>query len=237
MPGIGIHLLRLVDGVETDVAKGSTDDTGSFSLDAPPGDYTLLVELPVGAAFTTQDAGDDDFDSDVDAAGRVEITLSPDGHVTMDAGLVWPSLSGTVQTDPTPSPSTSPSQTAGFSTADGMTTDGTTTDGTTTDGTTAGGQPAGPGLVVTATPVDDQGEPQTGAEAPPTVTATTDEQGHYVLRHLLAGTSYALTVVGSDGTPVPLVGGQRIVRAAFDEPPADVTVIGGAPATGTAGTP
>ncbi len=101
-PGIGKITVNLLDGIGNTVATQVTDATGFYNFTGVlPGDYSVQFVLPEGAQFTATDKGsDDELDSDVDAAGKVVVTVvSNVGNQTMDAGIVPATVSGTVLDD------------------------------------------------------------------------------------------------------------------------------------------
>jgi len=83
MQGIDVHLFRWGDDPATaePVATETTDQFGDFWFtDLSPGDYFLKFDTPTGYQPTTQDAGDDTFDSDIDAEGLT-------GMITLGSGV------------------------------------------------------------------------------------------------------------------------------------------------------
>ncbi|WP_374212390.1 IPTL-CTERM sorting domain-containing protein [Thiothrix subterranea] len=100
--GIGNVTVNLLDGSGNVVATQATDATGFYNFTGVlPGDYSVQFVLPQGAQFTASNNGSDDaLDSDVDAAGKVAVTvISTVGNQTVDAGIVPATISGTVLDD------------------------------------------------------------------------------------------------------------------------------------------
>ncbi|UJS26611.1 IPTL-CTERM sorting domain-containing protein [Thiothrix winogradskyi] len=101
-PGIGKITVNLLDGSGNPVATQVTDATGFYNFTGVlPGDYSVQFVLPEWAQFTATDKGsDDELDSDVDAAGKVAVSVvSNVGNQTVDAGIVPATISGTVLDD------------------------------------------------------------------------------------------------------------------------------------------
>ncbi|QQZ28160.1 IPTL-CTERM sorting domain-containing protein [Thiothrix subterranea] len=100
--GIGNVTVNLLDGSGNVVATQATDATGFYNFTGVlPGDYSVQFVLPQGTQFTASNNGSDDaLDSDVDAAGKVAVTvISTVGNQTVDAGIVPATISGTVLDD------------------------------------------------------------------------------------------------------------------------------------------
>ncbi len=94
-PGITVTLL---DADGTEVAATQTDGDGAYSFGLlDEGVYTVVFDSPDPAReFTTQDAGDDSRDSDVDAGGRATVTLAEGGEARIDAGYTAGEVAGRV---------------------------------------------------------------------------------------------------------------------------------------------
>ena len=84
--------MRLLDNAGIEVASAVTDADGLYGfLGIASGDYRIEVTLPVGAVFSSQDIGGDDFfDSDVDpVTGRTALFSYTNGTASRanDAGV------------------------------------------------------------------------------------------------------------------------------------------------------
>jgi protocatechuate 3,4-dioxygenase beta subunit len=100
--GIAGITVKLLDSTGKEVATQTTDATGFYNFAGVlPGAYTVQVVLAEGAQFTATDKGDnDDADSDVDAAGKVAVTVvSTVGNQSVDAGVKPALISGAVLDD------------------------------------------------------------------------------------------------------------------------------------------
>ncbi len=91
--GVAGVLVTLYNSSNAAVASTVTDATGKYLfVNVTPGSYTMgFSNLPLGATFTTKDAGADATDSDVNiATGRTDaFTLAAgQSNMTIDAGLV-----------------------------------------------------------------------------------------------------------------------------------------------------
>ncbi len=86
LPGVCVNLLDANDNL---LQSTTTDLNGYYGFDTQPGErYRVQVQLPPGYAFTTPDAGDDNFDSDTDASGLTPLLEMTDAHnMSVDAGL------------------------------------------------------------------------------------------------------------------------------------------------------
>ena len=105
-PGLGGVSIELRDGGGGVVATTSSAGDGSYSFtNVIPGDYTVEFTAPAGAiASGTDQGGDDNLDSDVNASGVASITVvSGTSDFSIDAGfltpitigdLVWDDLDG-----------------------------------------------------------------------------------------------------------------------------------------------
>ncbi len=101
--GLGGVTITLHNADGTVVATTTADPNGSYSFDdIMEGDYYIVVDVSTNTngipnyEGTAQDAGDDDFDSDVDPiTGQSEIFshLPADGNSDLDAGFIEPSAS------------------------------------------------------------------------------------------------------------------------------------------------
>jgi len=92
MEGIDVSLFKWGDDPQATepVATDTTNEFGDYWFtDLEPGDYFLLFHTPLGYRPTTQNSGDDSFDSDIDADGKTgKITLgSGVENSTIDAGF------------------------------------------------------------------------------------------------------------------------------------------------------
>jgi len=89
VPGATVTLL---DGSGNPVGTPQTtvDDGLYLFTGLVPGTYAVQVDPPAGSVFTTQDAGDDTLDSDVDASGRTANFDLPAGTsvLDIDAGIL-----------------------------------------------------------------------------------------------------------------------------------------------------
>lgn len=92
-PGIAdIAVSLLVDGGI--IATATTDASGNYLFEGlGEGDYVVAFAIPDPWVATTQDAGDDAADSDIDPSGNAPaVTLGVgEDNLTVDAGLVRPS--------------------------------------------------------------------------------------------------------------------------------------------------
>ena len=88
-PGEAGVVVQIREGA-TVVATATTGSDGFWQVNLPPGTYTVTVVSPAGTAFTGQNAGADDVDSDVNAVGvSAAITLGEgEVNLTVDAGVV-----------------------------------------------------------------------------------------------------------------------------------------------------
>ncbi len=88
IPGVTVNLY---DSSDTFIATTTTDAYGNYSFtNLAPGDYHIEVVPPAGYTITTQDAGDDALDSDIDPATGLSINTnlaSGENDPTWDAGL------------------------------------------------------------------------------------------------------------------------------------------------------
>jgi protocatechuate 3,4-dioxygenase beta subunit len=101
-PGVANIAVKLLDSSGKEVATQATDATGFYNFTGVlPGDYTVQFLLPDGAQFTEANKGtDDELDSDVDAAGKVAVTvISTVGNQSVDAGIKPATISGLVIDD------------------------------------------------------------------------------------------------------------------------------------------
>ncbi|MCP4248915.1 MAG: hypothetical protein GY778_17880, partial [bacterium] len=91
--GVTVNLLDSTGNPFVPARTTVTAGGGLYSFAVPAADYIIEVVLPVNFTFTTQDAGNDALDSDVDpATGRTAvITVSADDD-TIDAGLIQTSI-------------------------------------------------------------------------------------------------------------------------------------------------
>lgn len=86
--------VELYDSNDNLVSSTTTNVNGVYSFGSPAaGDYYIIVssDFPVGySGFTTQDAGPDDIDSDVDQiTGQSDtFTLTGSNEIVIDAGLL-----------------------------------------------------------------------------------------------------------------------------------------------------
>lgn len=88
-PGI---LVSLIDAGGNVVAVAVTDGNGSYLFpNVAPGTYSMsFTNRPTGTSFTSANAGDDNFDSDVSAAGIITgiIVTTTTVNLSFDAGIV-----------------------------------------------------------------------------------------------------------------------------------------------------
>ena len=91
-PGVAGATVTLLDAAGAAIGSPQvTADDGLYLFTGLiPGMYAVQVDPPAGATFTSQDAGDETLDSDVDATGRTAtIDLSPGvDNVDIDAGIL-----------------------------------------------------------------------------------------------------------------------------------------------------
>jgi len=91
-PGVAGATVTLLDAAGAAIGSPQvTADDGLYLFTGLiPGTYAVQVDPPAGATFTSQDAGDETLDSDVDATGRTAtIDLSPGvDNVDIDAGIL-----------------------------------------------------------------------------------------------------------------------------------------------------
>ncbi|MEO1085011.1 MAG: SdrD B-like domain-containing protein, partial [Acidobacteriota bacterium] len=88
LPGVTV---TLYDAADSAVDQTTSDADGRYAFFGPAaGAYYLEVTAPAGFEFTARDRGDDDADSDVNAAGRSSTFLVIEGSIdtAFDAGLV-----------------------------------------------------------------------------------------------------------------------------------------------------
>lgn len=86
--GIGGVCVNLYDNRGNLIDRTSTDSNGYYGFNVQPGQYTVEFLRPPDLAFTSQNSGPDDIDSDADpATGRASIDLVSD-TLTLDAGLI-----------------------------------------------------------------------------------------------------------------------------------------------------
>ncbi|WP_038141918.1 IPTL-CTERM sorting domain-containing protein [Thiothrix lacustris] len=100
--GVGGLTVNLLDSSGKTVTTQLTDATGFYNFTGVlPGNYTVQFVLPEKAQFTSTNQGaDDELDSDVDAVGKVAVTVvSNVGNQTVDAGIQPALISGTVLND------------------------------------------------------------------------------------------------------------------------------------------
>lgn len=110
-PGVGGVCVRLVDAVTGQmIEQTSTDSNGFYGFNvAGAGQYQIEFTLPENTAFTLNDIGNDDQDSDVDpATARTPVFDLAADDLSWDAGLklIFPSLGATVT--PTPASGKNP---------------------------------------------------------------------------------------------------------------------------------
>jgi len=90
-PGIGGVTVNLLDEGLVVLDSRVTDDSGGYLFsNLPPSGYCVQVEAPEGFVFTSQDVGDDAYDSDVDGvSGVTGVVVLGSGmtDLTLDAGL------------------------------------------------------------------------------------------------------------------------------------------------------
>jgi protocatechuate 3,4-dioxygenase beta subunit len=89
--GVAGVTVQLLDSNGDPIASAVTGAQGDYLFsDLKPGEYAIQVVKPVGYAFTTPNAGDDELDSDVDSSGKSSVTVLTSGEndLSVDAGLV-----------------------------------------------------------------------------------------------------------------------------------------------------
>jgi SdrD B-like domain len=90
-PGVANVTVTLLDGNGNPTGQSTTtDNDGNYEFVVEPGDYIVQVGAPGDLEFTTQNAGDDATDSDVDANGTTGVIHIDQGEedLSVDAGLV-----------------------------------------------------------------------------------------------------------------------------------------------------
>ena len=99
--GVGGVCVRLLDADSRKVLQETTTDAnGYYAFENSPGDFILQFQTSNSYSFTTQDAGDDDLDSDVDSNGESKTFHADSTQPYWDAGLVLAE-----NARPTPNPS------------------------------------------------------------------------------------------------------------------------------------
>lgn len=97
--GLDDVVVRLLDaGGSTELAQTTTADGGRFALTGiEAGTYIVEIDAPLGFDFAPQDQGSDDsIDSDVNAVGRVTVTVGTVEKTFVDAGLVFDQTTGSI---------------------------------------------------------------------------------------------------------------------------------------------
>jgi len=87
--GVGGVCVRLLDANSRDVLnETTTDSNGYFSFENPHVDSIIQIVKPDAYQFTLQNVGDEDSDSDADAAGEIKVPAGESTAPYFDAGLV-----------------------------------------------------------------------------------------------------------------------------------------------------
>ena len=86
--GVGSVCVNLYDDTGQRIESTTTDSNGYYGFNVQPGNYTVEFTLPRWFAFTTQNYGDENADSDPDPlSGRVDVKVETD-QLFIDAGLI-----------------------------------------------------------------------------------------------------------------------------------------------------
>jgi hypothetical protein len=98
--GVGGVCVQLLDAQSRKILQETTTDAnGYYAFDRPVGDVFLQFKISSSFHFTTQDVGDDTFDSDASGSGETKVFHPAATEPFWDAGLVLES-----GVSPTPNP-------------------------------------------------------------------------------------------------------------------------------------
>ena len=98
--GIGGVCVRLLEAQSREILQETTTDANGYYAFDPPGvDAFLQFQISDSYRFTTQDAGDEDHDSDVNDMGETKVVAGASSGSFWDTGLVLQQ-----QVSPTPNP-------------------------------------------------------------------------------------------------------------------------------------
>jgi hypothetical protein len=90
--GVGGVCVNLYDDTGQLIGSTTTDSNGYYGFNVQPGNYTAEFKLPEWLAFTVQNSGDENADSDADPiSGRVDSKVMTDTHY-IDAGVILSGL-------------------------------------------------------------------------------------------------------------------------------------------------
>ncbi len=103
-PGVGGVCVNLYDGAGRLVDSTTTDTNGYYGFNVSGAEYTVEFLLPEALAFTTQNVGDENADSDADPlSGRADAKVNST-LLYLDAGLVPSEESVSAQSESTQLP-------------------------------------------------------------------------------------------------------------------------------------
>lgn len=88
--------VRIYDATTDELIDATfTNDSGNYSFSVPDGAYYVIFDAPAGLDFAARGQGDDDSaDSNADASGRADVTVSGADDTTIDCGLIEPTSVG-----------------------------------------------------------------------------------------------------------------------------------------------
>ena len=105
-PGVGGVCVNIYDGAGQLVDSTTTDTNGYYGFNVSGAEYTVEFLLPEGLAFTTQNVGDENADSDADQlSGKADANAGVNSTLLyLDAGLILSEESVSAQSESTELP-------------------------------------------------------------------------------------------------------------------------------------